>query len=236
MTANDGSGQGSATDSAPAQVVGELGAGPVQPGLDRPDRSSHRLADLLVGEVLLVEEGEHQPIIGPKPAERPLQLARQVVGVGGSRAMVGPILGRRDGGRAAGALREGRAATVCGDPQQPGAERPLALETREPAEGADKRLLHHVLGIVPVTEHPETKAEDETLIPLDQPARSIGITAADRLDQRAVVHQSCAFARGRSGCFGHRQREIPRPGVARFIELPRFFASFPCDYNPWVRR
>ena len=74
-------------------MVGELGPGPVQPGLDGPDRPSDRLGDLFVGQVLFVEEGEHQAILGPEPVEGPLELAGQVVGIGQPGPVVDAILG-----------------------------------------------------------------------------------------------------------------------------------------------
>src|SRR4051812_3730079 len=122
-------------DPASTQVFGEFGPRPVEPGLDGPDRPGDGQTDLLVGEVLLVEEREDQPVFGPEPGERPLEFSRQVVGIGQPGAPVFPFLDRLDEGGAAGTPREGGPATIGGDAEQPGLERTIALEAREASQG-----------------------------------------------------------------------------------------------------
>ena len=74
----------SAMDAATAQVLGQLGPGAMEPGLDGADRPRDRLGDLLVGQILLVEQGEDQAIFGPEgagargPARRPGRRGRRV--------------------------------------------------------------------------------------------------------------------------------------------------------------
>jgi hypothetical protein len=55
---------------------------------------------------------------------------------------------------ALGAALDRRQARVRGDPVQPRAHRAAALELRQPAPGAQQRLLHGVLGVLHGAEHP----------------------------------------------------------------------------------
>ena len=84
----------SAADPPAAEVLGQLGPGPMEPGLDRADGPADHLGDLLVGQALLVEQDEDHAILGPEPAEGPFELAGEVVGVGEAGPVVDPFLGR----------------------------------------------------------------------------------------------------------------------------------------------
>src|SRR5437868_2966264 len=98
-------------DSAAAEILGELGTGAMEPGLDGADRPRDGLSDLVIREILLVEQDEDQAILGTEPLEPPLQLTGQVVGVGQSGPGVDLILDR---------LR-GRERRPAGPPRQRGA-------------------------------------------------------------------------------------------------------------------
>src|SRR3954453_16831869 len=96
----------SASDAATAEVLGQLGPGPMEPGLDRPDRPADHLGDLLVGEPLFVEEDEDRAVVGTELIEGPAQLPGEVVGVVQARAVVDAFLGRLGEDRPSGASPE----------------------------------------------------------------------------------------------------------------------------------
>ena len=69
------------------------------------------------------------------------------------------------------------------------------IEPEYRPQGAQKRLLGHVLGILPVVQHPVAQAEDDAVKPLNQQASRLGISRPDCLDQRGVVHRHGQLAR-----------------------------------------
>ena len=162
----------------------------MQPGLDGPDGSSDRQADLIIREALFVVEDEDQAIVGSEPSERPVEFAREVVGIGESGSMVDFIDDGldRDGPSRPPAKRG--PASIGSDPEQPRTERSRPIEAGNPAQSTDHRLLGNVLGVVPVPHHPKAEAEDDPVEPLDQLARCERIAVAERPDQIAIVHQS----------------------------------------------
>ena len=103
--------------------------------------------------------------------------------------VVDPFLARFDGPGLSGSARERGPTPVQGDPEQPGAERPVAVEIWEATDRPHEGLLHDVLGVVAIPEHPDAEAEDHPLVALDQLTRCLGIAATKGLDQRAVVHR-----------------------------------------------
>jgi hypothetical protein len=56
---------------------------------------------------------------------------------------------------------------------------PGRVESEDSPECAEKSLLGHVFGVVPVAEHAVTEAEDDPVISLNQQARGLRISQAD---------------------------------------------------------
>src|ERR1700677_2889759 len=98
----------------------------MEPSFHGPYRPGDGLGDLVVRQILLMKQYKDQAIFGPELAQGPFDLAGQVLGVGRSGSGVGQLLGRLgecQGWPAAPASQRG-AATVGGDLQEPGTNRP----------------------------------------------------------------------------------------------------------------
>ncbi len=115
--------------SPPAQMASKLGPGPMQPGSDGADGSSDRLTNFLVRQVLLVKEGEDQPVLRPQQVERTFDFAREVVGISACGAVIDPLVDGLGQGEAPPAPGAGGPTPVRGDSDEPGSDRPVNIET-----------------------------------------------------------------------------------------------------------
>ena len=178
-------------------MLGQFGPGAMEPGLDGADRPIAALGDLFIGQILFVVESEDQSVLGTKPVDRLFQFAGEIIGIVDPGPRVGMVLGRGDRGELGPPHSQGqrRAATVGGNLQQPGADGTGSVEAEYRPQSAQKRLLGHVLGVLPVVQHPVAEAEDDAVKTLNQQASRLGISRPDCLDQRGVVHRHGQLAR-----------------------------------------
>ena len=183
------------------------------------------VGDLLVGQILLVEQGEDQAIFGSEGLEPALQLAGQVVGVGQAGPRVGPILDR---------LRGPRAADGPGGPAPSGSDWRRSPAARGGAAGS-RRTPRSTAGRggTPPGPRPRRPGGGSSCGNTGRrrppgSVRSAGAAPADRrhrkrLDQRGVVHRHLALPNGRPP--GHRRqpglpRSYPAPTPAGFNHAP----------------
>lgn len=138
---------------ATCQRLGKLGPSPMQPGFHGPDRSVQREGNLLVRQTLLVKQDKGGTVLRPKPFERPPQFSGQIIRIGQPWPVVDLLFGGLTRDRSLRPFCQGGPTAVGGDSQEPGSKWTIAIEAIETPQGADERLLHDILGVVPVTHH-----------------------------------------------------------------------------------
>src|SRR2546429_54653 len=126
--------------------------GAVDPRLDGRGGHAEQPADLLVGEVQVEVEADHEALVDVEPLEGALQVDGEDVGVLGGGA-IGPLGGLVDPEDAPPAAAQGAAALVGDDLQVPGPDAGALAELPEAAPGLERGLLHDVLRGGEVAEH-----------------------------------------------------------------------------------
>lgn len=201
--------------SGTAESVGQVGAGAMNPGFDGADGPADREGDFFVGQMVFVIENEDGAIFGSNASERSFEFRGEVVGIVERSSRVGAIVEAFDDDRPSGTARERRPAAIGGDSQKPGTQRPIAIEAGKRPQCANERFLRHVLGVLPMTQHSQTQAENDPFVPLDEEPSRLGISLPDSLDQRSIIHQTSglpfgSFLRSDRLGFGSPIRRSPR--------------------------
>ena len=108
--------------------------------------------DLIIRQLMLIAQGDEQPVALRQAGDLPVQIAPPLLGLdaGGEigRRLVRQRLQRRlpERGQVAPQARQAAIAFIRGDAVEPGAERRLAPVARQPLPGADEGLLDDILG------------------------------------------------------------------------------------------
>jgi hypothetical protein len=149
-----------------SELIDNLAARPVDPGLDCAQGATHRRGDILVTHFVLVKQDKRLSVFNSDVQQRPLDLFAQMAGGVAVVRLVGRLLGKGTGGGPATADGNQRPAAVAGDRQQPRHKLARPVPMGQAPQGPNKALLSHVLGVLPMTEHAITEAEDLTLEPI----------------------------------------------------------------------
>jgi hypothetical protein len=135
-----------------------------------------------------MKQNKNDTIFRSKPTEGSFQLTGQVIGIGESGTVVDRFLDRFGSDRPTRPPTKRCSTTVGGDSQEPGTERPIEVETTDPAEGPQECFLDQILGVLTVPHHPQAEPEDHTMKAVEQQAGGSRVTGPERFHQRAVVH------------------------------------------------
>jgi len=102
-----------------------------------------------------------------------------------------------------------RQGSVASDRVQPGLEQDVPVVGDEAAIRGDERVLHSVLGLLPIAEHVPAEGQQATVMAVVDRLEGRFVTTADSADQ-PLVGQRPDEAPGAALDVGHRRRDLPR--------------------------
>jgi hypothetical protein len=179
-------------NSATSKTLSQLPASPVQPRFDRPFGTAHHVRNFRATEVILIEQQKTKSVIVPQLADGVLQLIGKVPRIAGTRS--DGLVNKQRSPRIPRPLLQSRATPIRGNREDPWFQRALRVPRLQAAKSPEKDVLRHVFRVFTLSQHPETKGENQRLEALDQFARSSLLAAETPLDQACFVGHSTPCA------------------------------------------